>query len=106
MPLCRGSSAEKGSPSDVCVDRKQSARKWSRRKESGDSLGGRQRVPILHIGLGFFDMCFTNFFHFCPSKKKKGLLRMKDALLMNQYSALQIFTTALKKSVELLLGKT
>lgn len=53
VPLHGESSAEKGSTSDVCVNRKQSAKKWSRRKESGDSLGGRQRVPILHIGLVF-----------------------------------------------------
>lgn len=42
---CAGaqSSAEKGPPSPVCGDRKQSARAWSRGREGKDRLGGRGR---------------------------------------------------------------
>lgn len=77
---------------------KQSATKWNRRKESRDSLDGKQRVMIPHNRACLFDIHFTNLFHFCSSKGK-GLLRMKETLSRNEHSALRMFTTALNKPV-------
>jgi len=66
------------------------------RKADTDRVGGRERQYSMQ-GLGFLTYALRTF-HF-GSSKSKGLLRMKDALHVKQYSALQIRTTALKKSV-------